>query len=66
MKILLPVDGSSAALNAVRHALDLQREGLRASFVLATVQEPTYVIEMMLAPVPTCLNGLRVQWVRVP
>lgn len=50
MKILLPVDGSSAALNAVRHALDLQREGLRASFVLATVQEPTYVIEMMLAP----------------
>ena len=50
MKILLPVDGSSAALSAVRHALDLQREGLRAGFVLATVQEPTYVIEMMLAP----------------
>ena len=50
MKILLPVDGSSAALNAVRHALDLHREGLRASFVLATVQEPTYVIEMMLSP----------------
>ncbi len=50
MKILLPVDGSEAALDAVRHALHLQREGLRASYVLATVQEPTYAIEMMLAP----------------
>ena len=50
MKILLPVDGSEAALDAVRHALHLQREGLRASFVLATVQEPTYAFELMLAP----------------
>ena len=50
MKILLPVDGSEAALDAVRHALHLQRQGLRASFVLATVQEPTYAFEMMLAP----------------
>lgn len=50
MKILLPVDGSEAALDAVRHALHLQREGLRAAFVLATVQEPTYTIELMLAP----------------
>ncbi|MCY7314994.1 MAG: universal stress protein [Rubrivivax sp.] len=50
MKILLPVDGSEASLDAVRHALHLQREGLRASFVLATVQEPTYAIELMLAP----------------
>ncbi len=50
MKILLPVDGSEAALDAVRHALQLQREGLRAAFVLATVQEPTYTIELMLAP----------------
>ena len=50
MKILLPVDGSEAALEAVRHALHLQREGLRASFVLATVQQPIYAFEMMLAP----------------
>ena len=50
MKILLPVDGSEAALDAVRHALHLQREGLRASFVLATVQELTYTYELMLAP----------------
>ena len=50
MKILLPVDGSEAALEAVRHALRLLREGLRASLVLATVQEPTYLYEMVLAP----------------
>ena len=50
MKILLPVDGSEPALDAVRHALHLHREGLNASFVLATVQEPTYLYEMMLAP----------------
>ena len=50
MKILIPVDGSDAALEAARHALHLQRQGLRASFVLATVQEPTYAFEMMVAP----------------
>ena len=50
MKVLLPVDGSEAALDAVRHALHLQRQGLRASFVLATVQELTYTYELILAP----------------
>lgn len=50
MKILVPVDGSELALDAVRHALQLKREGLKANFVLATVQEPTYLYEMILAP----------------
>ncbi|WP_309639171.1 universal stress protein [Methylibium sp.] len=50
MKILVPVDGSEAALDAVRHAVHLHRNGLQASFVLVTVQEPTYVYEMLLAP----------------
>ena len=50
MKILLPVDGSEPSLDAVRHALHLHQEGLRASFVLVVVQEPTYAFEMMLAP----------------
>ena len=50
MKILLPLDGSEHALEAVRHALRLVREGLRARFVLANVQEPTYLYEMVLAP----------------
>lgn len=50
MKILVPVDGSELALDAVRHALHLLRNGLQASFVLATVQEPTFMYEMILAP----------------
>ncbi len=50
MKILLPLDGSEPALEAVRHAVRLVREGLNAQFVLANVQEPTYLYEMVLAP----------------
>lgn len=50
MRILLPVDGSVAALEAVMFAIALVRDGLQASFVLATVQEPTYIYEMVLAP----------------
>ena len=58
MKILLPVDGSDGALGAVRYALHLQREGLRASFVLAAVQEPTYTFEMLLPPGADVLDRL--------
>lgn len=50
MKILVPVDGSALALDAVRHALRLRQEGLDATFVLATVQDPVYLYEMVLAP----------------
>lgn len=50
MKILVPVDGSEAALDAVRYALRLRQEGLDATFLLATVQEPTFLYEMVLAP----------------
>jgi nucleotide-binding universal stress UspA family protein len=50
MKILVPVDGSQAALDAVRHVLKLWREGLKVTLVLATVQAPTYLYEMVLAP----------------
>jgi nucleotide-binding universal stress UspA family protein len=50
MKILVPVDGSAHALEAVRFALRLHTLGLDASYVLATVQEPTYLYEMLLTP----------------
>jgi len=50
MKILVPVDVSEQALGAVRHALRLRQEGLNASFVLAKMQEPTSLYEMVLAP----------------
>jgi nucleotide-binding universal stress UspA family protein len=49
MKILLPVDGSENALEAVRHALRLVDDGLRASFVLANVQEPASLYEVGVA-----------------
>lgn len=49
MKILLPVDGSEASLEAVRQALRMVREGLQASLVLANVQEPATLYEMLLA-----------------
>ncbi len=48
MKILLPVDGSEYALAAVRHAIRLVGEGLQASLVLANVQAPAYLIEVLL------------------
>lgn len=49
MKILLPIDGSEAALDAVHHALRLVHAGLRASFVLANVQEPASLYEVVVA-----------------
>lgn len=49
MKILLPIDGSPLALQAVQHALQLVQEGLRASFVLVNVQEPASLYEMVVA-----------------
>ena len=49
MKILVAIDGSPSALCAAQHALELVRDGLRVAVVLATVQEPTYMYEM-LAP----------------
>ena len=58
MKILVAVDGSETSLHAVRHALHLKREGLRADIVLATVQQPTFFYEMVLAPDTDVLERL--------
>jgi len=49
MKILLPVDGSELSLEAVRFAVRLARSGLRVSAVLANVQEPASLYEMVVA-----------------
>ena len=49
MKILIAVDGSEGALEAVRHALRLVHGGLTASFVLANVQEPASLYEVVVA-----------------
>ncbi|MBX3645625.1 MAG: universal stress protein [Rubrivivax sp.] len=56
MKILLPVDGSEASLEAVRQALRMVRDGLQASLVLANVQEPATLYEMLLAHDPAVIE----------
>ncbi len=56
MKILLPVDGSEVSLKAVRVALDMKRQGLAAELVLANMQEPANLYEMMTAPDPEVLE----------
>jgi nucleotide-binding universal stress UspA family protein len=48
MKILLAVDGSEHALAAVRHALALRAAGLDADFVLANVQTPASLYEVLV------------------
>ncbi len=50
IRVLVAIDGSAASLSAARHALRLHGLGLQCSFVLATIQEPTYNIALMLAP----------------
>ena len=50
MKILLPVDGSEVSLKAVQLAISLLQQGLSGSVVLANVQEPATLYEMVVAP----------------
>lgn len=49
MKILLPIDGSAAAMAAVRHALRLVEAGLAAEMVLVNVQGPPSLYEVVTA-----------------
>jgi nucleotide-binding universal stress UspA family protein len=59
MKILLPVDGSAASLAAVRHALALRASGLESSYVLANVQEPPSLYEVVTAHDAEVLSAVR-------
>ena len=47
LKILIAVDGSELSLDGVHHALSLVRQGLKASIVLANVQEPATLYELV-------------------
>jgi nucleotide-binding universal stress UspA family protein len=58
LKILIPVDGSVLSLDAVQHGLRLVREGLQAEFVLANVQEPASLYEMVVVRDPQVLQGV--------
>lgn len=56
MKILLPFDGSAAALDAVRFAIRMAGDGLNTSIVLANVQEPASLYELMVAHDPQVIE----------
>lgn len=56
MKILLPFDGSLAALEAVLMAIRLADGGLKTSVVLANVQEPASLYELMVAHDPQLIE----------
>ena len=56
MKVLLPVDGSELSMEAVRLALRMCREGMHLSVVLANVQEPASLYEMLVAHDPDVID----------
>jgi nucleotide-binding universal stress UspA family protein len=56
MKILLPVDGSELSLEAVRFAVRLLKDGLSGSAVLANVQEPASLYELLVAHDPEVID----------
>jgi nucleotide-binding universal stress UspA family protein len=56
MKILLPFDGSALALEAVRFAIRLASDGLDTTVVLANVQEPASLYELMVAHDPQVIE----------
>lgn len=56
MKILLPVDGSDVSLEAVRVAIRMAKEGLTTSVVLANVQEPASLYELVVAHDPAVIE----------
>ena len=51
-RILIAVDGSELSLDAVHHAVQLTRDGLQADFVLANVQEPASLYELVVSRDP--------------
>lgn len=61
MKILLPVDGSELSLDAVRFAIRMVLAGLRADAVLANVQEPANLYELLVAHNPQIINRVSVE-----
>ena len=56
MKILLPVDGSEVSLQAVRVAIRMAQAGLETSVVLANVQEPATLYELVVAHDPQVIE----------
>jgi nucleotide-binding universal stress UspA family protein len=56
MKILVPVDGSDLSLEAVAFAIRMARAGLDSRVVLANVQEPANLYELVVAHDPQVIE----------
>ncbi len=61
MRVLLPVDGSDLALEAVRFAIRMVQGGLKADMVLANVQDPATLYELLLAHDPEVIDRASAQ-----
>ena len=61
IKILVAVDGSALSLDAVHHVLRLVQDGLRASVVLANVQEPASLYELVVSRAPDLIAAASVE-----
>ncbi len=60
-KILIAADGSDLSLDAVHHTLSLLRGGLRGEVVLAHVQEPATLYEMVTTRDPDLIAAASVE-----
>ncbi len=56
MKILLPIDGSELSLEAVHFAVRMLNDGLQGTAVLANVQEPANLYELLVAHDPEVID----------
>lgn len=61
LKILIAIDGSECSLDAVHHALKLVEKGLQAEFVLANVQEPASLYELVTSRDPDLIAAASVE-----
>jgi nucleotide-binding universal stress UspA family protein len=58
MKILLPFDGSALALEAVNVVIQMAASGLNVNVVLANVQEPASLYELVVAHDPVVIEQI--------
>lgn len=56
MKILLPIDGSELSLEAVHFAVRMLQDGLQGTAVLANVQEPANLYELLVSHDPDVID----------
>ncbi len=61
MKYLLAIDGTPEALGALAHTLALARAGLPLELVLANVQQPASLYEVVVAHDPDVLARLAIE-----